>query len=36
MGAHDNFDGFRGFLCMIEWDYRDVMVQDVSFNDAVE
>ena len=36
MSAHYHFDGFRGFLGVIKWDDRDVMVEDVSFDDAME
>lgn len=34
--THDWFDGFSGFIGMVEWDSRDVVVEDVRFDDAVE
>jgi hypothetical protein len=36
MFAHNRFDGFRGLVCVIERNGRDVMVQDVGFDDTVE
>ena len=36
MAAHDWFDSFRGFLGVIERNGRDVMMEDVSFDYAME
>ena len=36
MAAHDRLDGLGGFVGVVEWNGRDVMVQDVGFDDAVE
>lgn len=36
MAAHDRLDGFGGFVSMVEWNGRDVVVQDVGFDDSVE
>ena len=36
MAAHDRLDGFSGFVSVVEWNCRDVVVQDVSFDDSVE
>ena len=36
VGTHYVLDCFRGFLSVIEWDSRDVVVEDMGLNDAVE
>jgi len=36
MTTHDWLDGFRGLVCVVEWDGADVVVKDVGFNDTVE
>ena len=34
--AHDRLDGIGGLVGVIEWDGADIVVQDVSLNDAVQ
>ena len=34
--AHDPFDGLCSFLGVVEWDDRDVVVENVGLDDAVE
>ena len=36
MLAHDWLNGFRRFICVIERNRRDIVVQDVCLDDAVE
>lgn len=36
MAAHDRLDGVSGFFSVVEWDGRDVVVQDVGFNYSVK
>lgn len=36
MAAHDRLDGLGGLVSVVEWDAADVVVQNVSFDDAVE
>ena len=35
MFAHDWLDGFRRFVGVVEWNRRDVVVQEVCLDDAV-
>ena len=36
MLAHDWFNGFRRLVCVVEGNRRDIVVQDVCLDDAVE
>ena len=36
MLAHDRLDGFGRLVGVIEWNRGDVVMEDVSFDDAVE
>lgn len=36
MLAHDGFDAFRRFVCVVEWDGADVVVKDMCLNDSVK
>lgn len=36
MFSHDLLDGLGGFVCVVEGDGADVVVEDVGFDDAVE
>lgn len=36
MFSHDRLDGFGRFIGVIEWDGGDVMMEDMSLDDAVE
>lgn len=36
MLTEHGFDGFGGFIGMVEWNRRDEVVQDVRFDDAVQ
>ena len=36
MTAHDRLDGVSGFFGVVEWDDRDVVVQNVRFDYSVE
>ncbi len=36
MSAHDGFDGFRRFVCVIKWDGGYVVVENMGLNDAVQ
>lgn len=36
MAAHDRLDGFGSFVRVVEWNGRDVVVQDVGFDYSVE
>ena len=36
MAAHDRLDGLGGFVGVVEWDSRDIVVQDVGFDYSVE
>ena len=35
MVSHDGFDGLGGFVAVIEWDFGEIVVHDVRFNDAM-
>lgn len=35
MAAHDGLDRLGRFVGVVEWDGRDVVVEDVGFDDAV-
>ena len=36
MLAHDRLDGLGCLVCVVEWNCRDVVVEDVRFDDAVK
>lgn len=36
MAAHDRLDGLGGFVGVVKWDCRNIVMQDVGFDDAVE
>ena len=36
MLAHDGFDAFRRFVCVVEWNGADVMVKDMCLDNSVE
>lgn len=36
MAAHDRLDGLGGFVCVVEWNGRNIVMQHVGFDDAVK
>jgi len=36
VASHDRLDGLGCLISVVEWDCADIVVEDVSFNDAVE